>query len=47
MLQGTDSFLFLGMFAKLQKMTISSVMSSYLSVCMECLGSHWKGIDES
>jgi hypothetical protein len=33
---------FLGTFAKVQKATISFVLSAPLSVRMEKLGSHWK-----
>ena len=38
---------FLGAFAKLQKVTMSFVMSVCPSVRMEQLGSHWTNFDET
>ena len=37
---------FLGMYAKLWKVTTSFVTSARLSICMEQLGSHWKDLHE-
>ena len=37
---------FLGVFAKLRKVTISFVMCALLSVLMELLGSHWTDFHE-
>jgi hypothetical protein len=42
-----EVFLFLGTFAKLQKATISFVMSVCLPFCMECLGSDWMHFHDS
>jgi hypothetical protein len=41
------SFAFLGTFAKLQKETITFIMSIHLSICMEQLSSHWTDFDET
>ena len=40
------SELFLGTFTKLQKTTISFIMSACPSICLEALNPHWTNIHE-